>query len=233
MAPCEPLPPTVDELLAQFRALLQAHSSALLPDRAGEANLRCEGCIDCNRCRFCVQCLRCNDCSNCELCHDCRACTRSRVSRSCARAGYLEYCQGCEDSQYLVLCVDCTGSTHCFACVGLKGAEFCVLNQRYSRKDYFPAVQALKKRLEEAILSGQVLPEIAAATGGLWPPRWVDAASDAPEVDASAAAPPEPIEPDVEPWLDDVEPVCLGEPALANMPERAAVSWVPPPLRPD
>lgn len=235
MAPCQPLLPTLDELLVQFRGLLEAHCTQAAPDRLGEGNLRCEGCVDCNRCRFCVQCVRCNDCSNCELCHDCRACTRSRTSRYCARSGYLEYCEGCEDSQYLVLCVDCTSCTQCFACVGLKGAEFSILNQRYSRKDYFPAVQALKKRLEEAIASGGVLPEIAAAGGGLWPPRGLDPAKEA-RVPAELApvSAPEPSEPEVEPWLADIEPLCADDDEADATSERdtVAVSWAQPPPRP-
>ncbi len=177
------LPLTLDELLTQFRGLLDAHRAATIPARAGEGNLRCEGCLDCNRCRFCTQCVRCNDCSNCDGCYECRGCTRCRASRSCANSGNLEYCEGCEDSQYLVLCLDCTGCTQCFACVGLKGEEFCVLNQRYTRKDYFPVVQALKKRLEELIAAGHVLPDIAGAGRGQWPPR--AAASAAPTTDSA------------------------------------------------
>lgn len=229
--------PTLDELLAQFRGLLDAHRAGMAPSRAGEGNLRCDGCLDCNRCRFCVQCIRCNDCSNCELCHDCRACTRSRMSRSCVRSGHLEFCEGCEDSQYLVLCVDCTGCTQCFACVGLKNEEFCVLNQRYSRKDYFPAVQALKRRLEEAIAGGSLLTEIAAIGRGAWPPRGFDiprefsAAISAP---MEAAAPLEPaaaaVDDDVDPWVDEAAPSC--EPGEAVDREPVAVSWVYQPARP-
>lgn len=227
MAPSHCLIPTFDELLVQFRKLLDAHRAEVVATRAGEGNLRCEGCVDCNRCRFCVQCVRCSDCSNCELCHDCRACTRSRASRLCARSGHLEYCEGCEDSQYLILCVDCTNCTQCFACVGLKGEEFCVLNQRYQRKDYFPAVQALKKRLEEALVGGQLLPEIAASSHGLWPPVNLP-----PPPEKPSFAPPPAVEPEVEPWLDEVAPQVLraesGPSALAVGPE---VSWAPRPPR--
>ncbi|MCY0988388.1 hypothetical protein OV203_14745 [Nannocystis sp. ILAH1] len=229
--------PTLDELLVQFRGLLDAHRAGMAPSRSGEGNLRCDGCLDCNRCRFCVQCVRCNDCSNCELCHDCRACTRSRMSRSCVRSGHLEFCEGCEDSQYLVLCVDCTGCTQCFACVGLKNEEFCVLNQRYSRKDYFPAVQALRRRLEEAIAGGSLLTEIAAIGRGAWPPRGFDipkeftAAISAP---MEAAAPLESaevaVDDDVDPWADDAAP--SHEPGEAVDREPVAVSWVYQPARP-
>ncbi|MDC0718550.1 hypothetical protein [Nannocystis bainbridge] len=230
--------PTLDELLAQFRGLLDAHRAEIAPSRAGDGNLRCDGCLDCNRCRFCVQCVRCNDCSNCELCHDCRACTRSRFSRSCVRSGHLEFCEGCEDSQYLVLCVDCFGCTQCFACVGLKNEEFCVLNQRYSRKDYFPAVQALKRRLEEAIAGGHVLGEIAAIGRGIWPPRGSDVPKEmlvtAISAPMEAAAPREvdamAIEDDVDPWTDDADP--SREPGEPVDREPVAVSWVYQPSRP-
>lgn len=242
MAPLRSVLPTLDELLIQLRGLLDAHRAEVAPTRAGEGNLRCDGCLDCNRCRFCVQCFRCNDCSNCEQCHDCRACTRSRMSRSCVRSGHLEYCEGCEDSQYLVLCVDCTGCTQCFACVGLKNEEFCILNQRYSRKDYFPAVQALKKRLEETIL-GHVLPEIAAAGRGIWPPRMGDGARDESgfgalsptpdpaleEAEAAAAAAIAEAEQE-DPWLEEAAPP--REPAEPVERDTVAVSWVPQPPRP-
>jgi hypothetical protein len=229
--------PTLDELLAQFRGLLDAHRAGIAPSRAGEGNLRCDGCLDCNRCRFCVQCVRCNDCSNCELCHDCRACTRSRMSRSCVRSGHLEFCEGCEDSQYLVLCVDCTGCTQCFACVGLKNEEFCVLNQRYSRKDYFPAVQALKRRLEEAIAGGSLLTEIAAIGRGVWPPRGFDIPKEMPAAISApmeAALPVEPaaveLEDDVDPWTEDAAP--SREPGEPVERDPVAVSWVYQPARP-
>jgi hypothetical protein len=226
VAPCHRLPLSLDELLLQFRGLLDAHRTATAPARAGEGNLRCEGCLDCNRCRFCVQCVRCDDCSNCEQCHDCRACTKSKLCRGCARSGSLEMCEGCEDSQYLVLCVDCTNCSQCFACVGLKGEEFFVLNQRYSRKDYFPVVQALKKRLEEVIAAGQLLPELAAVGRGVWPPRGViDAsATEASEQPAEAA-------PDIDPWADGARPI--RGPAREPETPGPAVSWVPRSETPD
>jgi hypothetical protein len=224
VAPCHRLPLSLDELLLQFRGLLDAHRTATAPARAGEGNLRCEGCLDCNRCRFCVQCVRCDDCSNCEQCHDCRACTKSKLCRGCARSGSLEMCEGCEDSQYLVLCVDCSNCTQCFACVGLKSEEFCVLNQRYSRKDYFPIVQALKKRLEEVIAAGQLLPELAAVGRGVWPPRGVIAS--APEGPSELPADTAP-----DPWADGVEPI--RGPAREPETPGPAVSWVPRPETPD
>lgn len=235
MAPSERLPPTFDELLTQFRGLLDAHRAAPKPERAGDGNLRCEQCLDCQRCRFCVQCLRCADCSNCELCQDCRGCTRSRYSRFCAGCSYVEYSEGCEDSQYLVLCLDCSSCTQCFACVGLRGQEFCILNQRYSRRDYFPLVQALKKKLEEAIASGLVLSDIAAASHGLWPPRPGDAqpaaASSLPQP-ADEPPPADSAVDDSDPWAEDAAPERVeGEVPVDDDASAPVVSWVTLPPR--
>lgn len=156
---------TLDELLSQFRGLLHAYRGARDPLHAGEGNLRCEQCLDCQRCRFCVRCVRCEDCGNCEQCEDCVRCTRTRTSRRCVGCNDVELSESCEDSQYLLLCLDCTKCEQCFACVGLRGEAYCVLNKRYSRKDYFQVVQALKKRLEEV---GGLSAELAAAARGTW-----------------------------------------------------------------
>jgi hypothetical protein len=139
-----------------------------------------------------------------------------------------------------VLCVDCIGCTQCFACVGLKNEEFCILNQRYSRKDYFPAVQALKKRLEEAIYAGHVLPEIAVAGRGMWPPRGSEIPKELPGEAAIAAPPVELLAAEaevvafvddaVDPWADDVSP--SREPGLPVERDPVVVSWVPQPSRP-
>lgn len=232
MAPCHHVPPSVDELLGQFRGLLEAHRGATVATRLGEGNLRCEGCFDCNRCRFCVQCVRCDDCSNCEQCQDCKTCTKSKVSRACSRSGSLEFCEGCEDSQYLILCVDCTKCSQCFACVGLSDAEFCILNQRYSRKDYFPVVQTLRKRLDELIAAGVLLPEIATGPRGAWPPQALRAAPPTPpEKEPGEPETHEKLEePRIEPWAEGVTP--LRGPGEVAGEENVAVSWAQHPARP-
>ncbi len=157
---------TPEALLSQFRGLVDAYRAVRDPTRPGDGNLRCEQCLECNRCRFCVQCVRCDDCSNCEQCEDCVRCTRSRGARRCVGCNYVELSDSCEDSQYLVYCLDCSRCDQCFACVGLRGESYCILNQRYSRKEYFQILQGLKKRLEEQ--SGPLLAELAAAARGRW-----------------------------------------------------------------
>ncbi len=200
------MPLTPDELLSQFRGLIDGYRAVRDPLRAGEGNLRCEHCIDCNRCRFCVQCVRCDGCSNCEQCEDCTRCTRSRGSRGCTNSSFLELSDACEDSQYLVLCLACVRCEQCFACVGLEGESYCILNQRYSRKEYFVVSQALKKRLEEE--GPNLLAELAAASRGRWttksPQGAFTAVGGVVRAVVDGPVPPEPE--DEDPWIDGVVP---------------------------
>jgi len=200
---------TPDELLSQFRGLLDAYRAARDPARVGEGNLRCDQCLDCKRCRFCVQCLRCDDCSNCEQCEDCVRCTRSRLSRGCSACSFVEFSDACEDSQYLVLCLACVRCEQCLACVGLEGESYCILNQRYSRKEYFVVAQALKKRLEEQ--GPGLLAELAEASRGRWPGGGRASPGRFAEVKGIVRGviegPPPPEPEDDDPWIDGVVPV--------------------------
>ena len=196
---------TPDELLSRLRGLIDAYRAVRDPLHAGEGNLRCDKCVDCNRCRFCVQCVRCEGCSNCERCEDCVRCTRSRGSKSCSNSSFIEFSESCEDSQYLVLCVACVRCEQCFACVGLEGESYCILNQRYTRKEYFVVSQALKKRLEEE--GPKFLAELAAASRGRWTadPQGVFTVAGGVVrgvVDGSVVPEPE----DDDPWIDGVVP---------------------------
>ena len=222
---------TLDELLAEFRGLLTAYRGARDPLRGGEGNLRCEHCLDCQRCRFCVRCVRCEDCGNCEQCEDCVRCTRTRSSRRCAGCNDVELSDSCEDSQYLLLCVACTRCEQCFACVGLQGEAYCVLNKRYSRKDYFQLTQALKRRLDE--LGPALQMELQAAAWGLWS-RPAEAPGEGFVVAAGkvrgvvdGAPLAEVDEADASPWADGVVPL-RAEGVAAPVEESGTISRVRP-----
>jgi hypothetical protein len=45
------------------------------------------------------------------------------------------------------MCRDCTECNYCFGCVGLSRKDFHILNEKYSRADYFRIVGALTKTL--------------------------------------------------------------------------------------
>ncbi len=197
-----------DELLSQFRGLLDGYRAARDPGRVGDGNLRCDLCLDCKRCRFCVQCLRCDDCSNCEQCEDCVRCTRCRLARGCSACSFVELSDACEDSQYLALCLACVRCEQCLACVGLEGESYCILNQRYSRKEYFVVAQALKKRLEEQ--GPALLAELTAASRGRWTAHGGSAPGIFTVVNGTVRGVVEgevPVEfDDDDPWIDGVVP---------------------------
>jgi hypothetical protein len=55
--------------------------------------------------------------------------------------------EGCSSSSYVVRCVGLVGCTYCFGCVGLSNKDFHILNQPYSRKEYFALTSRLTKEL--------------------------------------------------------------------------------------
>ena len=50
--------------------------------------------------------------------------------------------------RYLTYCIDCTESANCFGCVGLNGAEYCILNQPYTKQAYVETVKKIRAALE-------------------------------------------------------------------------------------
>jgi hypothetical protein len=80
-----------------------------------------------------------------------------------------------------MLSVGCKDCVHCFACVGLDGAEFCILNERHSRRDYQARVAELRAALEARASKG-------------WRPAWFAEVPD--DARASASPPSPPRDPD-------------------------------------
>jgi hypothetical protein len=56
-------------------------------------------------------------------------------------------CESCSASSYLQRCVALTGCSYCFGCVGLSGADFRILNEPYTRTDYFAITGRLAREL--------------------------------------------------------------------------------------
>jgi len=154
----------LDALVAHLEGLVGEFRAAQRQVRALDDNFRCEACEGCRRCRFCTACARCDDCTYCERCDNCARCTRCRACVGCRDSTQLERCDACERSQHLVLCLACVDCSHCIACVGLSGEEFCVLNQRLSRQDFFKVAAALRAHLDAGGLGEQAPLSAAAAT---------------------------------------------------------------------
>jgi hypothetical protein len=184
---------TLDEVLRAFERLLEEQDEALRDPGPGSENFQCVDCVGCHRCRFCTSCLRCEDCTYCEHAEDCVGCTQSRRIRGCVECTHCMDCTDCQDSQYLTLCVDCRGCVQCFACVGLANEEFCVLNERYPRTEYFELVGRLREALHTRLVRGD-LPSVTGFDFAVEHSALAQSASERPrgEPEPAAATPARP-----------------------------------------
>ncbi|MFO7563272.1 MAG: hypothetical protein R6X02_11565 [Enhygromyxa sp.] len=189
---------TLDEFLRTLETLIDDRETD--DDDPGEGNFGCEDCRKCNHCRFCIGCDSCTDCTYCEESIDCTSCTQSKRCVSCEKVSYCEDCRDCKASRYLTLCVDCRDCVHCLGCVGLEGAEFYVLNQKRTRKEYFALLRQVQELMQDRMEAG-------------WRPAAIGLAS---EIDDPIAAGHD-LELSAAPWLEQLRPE--PEPAA---PERFA-----------
>jgi hypothetical protein len=175
---------TLDEFLRTLETLVD---DQVADDDPGEGNFGCQNCRACYSCRFCIGCDSCEDCTYCEESLECISCTQSKRCVSCEKVSYCEDCRDCKASRYLTLCVDCTDCIHCLGCVGLKGAEFYVLNQKRSRKEYFTLLRQVQELLRVRYDVG-------------WRPPTIGLSSDV----SDPALAGRDVELSTAPWLDDL-----------------------------
>jgi hypothetical protein len=103
-------------------------------------------------CTGSMHCMFCKDCRNCFRCTHCESCDATTGSGHCVRCVGCHDCSHCEDaigcthSAYLLRCSFCTDCNYCFGCVGLAKKEFHILNQAYSRSEYFALLKDLRGR---------------------------------------------------------------------------------------
>ena len=135
---------------AEFEARLQKLV------RARSTSVENPGCLGCDACEKCVDCTFCKNGRSLTRCHyfvDCERCFSSlhcRASRDLVSCNHCEGCERCTASSYLTRCFDCAQCAYCFGCVGLVGKEFCILNEPYSRSDYFAMMKKLARAVQAA-----------------------------------------------------------------------------------
>ncbi len=139
---------TRQQLEQAFRQLVQAHASRSGNERCIEC-AQCERCVECTFCRRSVDLVRCHYCIEVHHAMDCTHCQRGRDLIRCTHCQDSARCTG---SAYLEHCLDCSDCNYCFACVGLNKREFHVLNEPYSRSDYFKLTAQLQRELAQAQL---------------------------------------------------------------------------------
>ncbi|KIG13695.1 epidermal growth factor receptor [Enhygromyxa salina] len=153
---------TLDDFLSALENLIEDRESS--DDEPGVGNFSCEDCRACNHCRFCIGCDTCEDCTYCEECLDCTSGTQCKRCVGCEKVSYCDDSRDCKESRYLTLCVSCTDCVHCLACVGLTGAEFYVLNEKRTRKEYFALLRQVQELMQTRMEAGWRPPGIGLAS---------------------------------------------------------------------
>lgn len=207
----------LEDILAAFANLVAAHEASRVEpdDEEDPENFRCTDCVDCRTCRFCTSCERCTDCTYCDACSDCEGCTQSRELIACADCSQSNLSAYCERSSYLTLCLDCEGCVQCFGCVGMTDAEFCILNEKYKRSEYFKKVAQLRQLLDAKLTEG-------------WMPPWVEAeAEDEAEEEPLPAPPPIEVVAPRKAEPEEAEPEA-SEPVVEAVPVVTPVSPTEP-----
>ncbi|MCB0346646.1 MAG: GNAT family N-acetyltransferase [Bdellovibrionales bacterium] len=82
----------------------------------------------------CVDVVDCFRAEKCELCYECIDCT------NCYGSVGLQNCDNCSSSYFLKNCIGCSD---CFGCVNLRNKQYHILNEKYSKEEYFKRIKSL------------------------------------------------------------------------------------------
>jgi hypothetical protein len=63
-----------------------------------------------------------------------------------SNVSFAVWCYRNHDTEYTF---SCHGCEYLFGCVGLKKASYCIFNKQYSKEEYFPLVEKIKKQMNE------------------------------------------------------------------------------------
>lgn len=128
-----------------FEAKYRELSAAVGAENKGSREcIACRGCTDCTFCRDSERLVRCHYCVRCVSCTDCSHCKGSRLLVGCQHCTQAESCLACA---YVIRSVALTRCTYCFGCVGLYGKDFHILNEPYTRTEYFEVTRRLMVEL--------------------------------------------------------------------------------------
>jgi len=130
-----------------FQKKLAELEHAFATDPVNNNSHNVKGCTRCTNCVFCEDSDRCYRCSYCRDCIDSTNLTHCRECTACHHLANSVQCNACTSSAYLIMSRDCTECNYCFGCVGLSRKDFHILNEKFSRSDYFRIVGQLTKTL--------------------------------------------------------------------------------------
>jgi hypothetical protein len=88
----------------------------------------------------------CYDCSlwgeNTELAYECSSIGSDNYNVKFSCRCY----KGSQNCEYSLYCIGCS---YVFGCSGLRSKQYCILNKQYSKEEYFPLVEKLKKHMND------------------------------------------------------------------------------------
>ncbi len=132
-----------------FDQLIELQKKVPHPHRSGTNNVRCEWCDDASDCKDCYLCRSLLECEyltygyrtmrcrnsidlvfsfDMENSYDCTYCFK------CYQVRHSFNARNCMDCMFLY---DCRNCQNCFMCWNLRNKQYCILNQQYSKEDYF------------------------------------------------------------------------------------------------
>ena len=130
---------------SSFESELRDLQNRLGKTEANPGSYKCSGCKRCYGCMFTTDSVDCFGCTHCSDCERCSGCTHCRRCEGCHDSSYCVDSSNCSNSSYLVKSQNCSDCVFCFGCVGLVGEEFCILNKKFSRKEYFEKLEELER----------------------------------------------------------------------------------------
>lgn len=126
------------------------------PHQSGTKNLGSDWCDDVWNCKNCYLCRSLLDCENMSYGYRTFACRNSIDLAFCFKTDNSYdsvYCFDCyqvhhsfnvHDSMESAFLYDCRNVKNCFMCWNLRNKQYCILNEQYTKEDYFKRIKEFK-----------------------------------------------------------------------------------------
>ena len=108
-------------------------------------------------------CFYMYDCQEDKDCMDCCAFNKSELCYGCIEnstlynCNFMYWCANCVDCEYLLYCFDCK---NCFGCMDLMHKQYMILNEQYTKEEYFKKLGEIKDGMKKDGSLGGDLAEV-------------------------------------------------------------------------
>lgn len=107
-------------------------------------------CLECQDCLYIEESKKLKDCMDITILEESELCYEISSSHILYNSNY---CFQCASSSDLDFCELVMNSKHCFGCISLNRKAYCVLNQPYSKEEYFKKVAEIKEWMKREKIS--------------------------------------------------------------------------------